>query len=73
MQWVSVKDRLPEKFKNVMIFKEGLWDEPGIGYYADEIWYAWLEGIGQTNITHWMPLPEPPTSSNNEFKATKAP
>ena len=59
-QWISVKDRLPEDYKQrVMVFCNG--DYP-IGYpkidtdrYARGHWVRY--GI---YVTHWMPLPEPP-------------
>lgn len=63
-QWISVKDRLPETGKSVLIYYPK-WD-------GDEIQVAKLEGdgmmfdicgefnIGTGVVTHWMPLPEPP-------------
>lgn len=56
--WVSVKDKLPELFKNVLTINiEG------------KILINWLEDIENEEgyfaydgkrVTHWMPLPEPP-------------
>lgn len=63
-RWISVKDRLPEIGKSVLIYYPK-WD-------GDEIQVAKLEddgmmfdicgefNIGTGAITHWMPLPEPP-------------
>ena len=59
-EWVSVKDRLPEDYKQrVMVICTG--DYP-IGYpkidtdrYVRGHWVRY--GI---YVTHWMPLPEPP-------------
>jgi hypothetical protein len=63
-RWISVKDRLPEIGKSVLIYYPK-WD-------GDEIQTAKLKGdgmmfdiCGEFNIrvgaaTHWMPLPEPP-------------
>ena len=59
-EWISVKDRLPEDYKQrVMVICIG--DYP-IGYpkidtdrYAHGHWVRY--GI---YVTHWMPLPEPP-------------
>ena len=56
--WISVKDRLPELFKNVLTI-----DSEG------KIFINWLEDITETNsyfaygsgsVTHWQHLPEPP-------------
>ena len=56
--WISVKDRMPELFKNVLTI-----DNEG------KIFINWLEEIrewksyfayGGESVTHWRPLPEPP-------------
>ena len=69
-QWISVKDRLPEIGKSVLIYY------PYWG--GDEIQVAKLEDdemmfdvCGEFNIrvgavTHWMPLPEPPKDGDTE-------
>ena len=60
--WISVKDRLPEPFVSVL------------GYCPDEdplptVHEVYMNGFGQWtsaqvygmgNVTHWMPMPEPP-------------
>ena len=63
-QWISVKERLPEIGRSVLIYYPK-WD-------GDEIQVAKLEDdrmmfdicgefdIGTGVVTHWMPLPEPP-------------
>jgi hypothetical protein len=54
-EWISVKDRLPEKGKDVLCV-----DHRGafIGCFSDGIWYD----VDSCNVpvTHWMPLPELP-------------
>ncbi len=59
MQWISVKDRLPEIDTYV------IWvTESGFMFIKeidkdDGAW--WKEKTAYSgNITHWMPLPEPP-------------
>ena len=59
--WISVKERLPEKDTSVLFSdKESVF----LGFLLsdmghDPFWssYDYLENH---NITHWMPLPEPP-------------
>ena len=69
-QWISVKERLPEIGKSILIHYPK-WD-------GDEIQVAKLEGdgmmfdicgefnIGIGAVTHWMPLPELPKSGDVE-------
>ena len=65
--WISVDDRLPEDGEEVIILCYG--SEPKGGYYIDEytnhIYWSRGDSDGErcydfTDITHWMPLPEPP-------------
>jgi hypothetical protein len=58
-EWISVKDRLPEKFVDVLSycdhnasFQIDCVDEKGK-------WYSEYKYSGYT-VTHWMPLPQPP-------------
>jgi hypothetical protein len=69
MEWISVNDRLPEKDGNSSIMclvydtwhhivcrpyneHHNCWDDEDMDdYYTDAV---------GGNITHWMPLPEPP-------------
>lgn len=84
MEWISVKDKLPENNNYVLVADfnftptEGLEaDNYFIGYWDGENWFAdanetfvrvcagWNGGIissdvNQQDVTHWMPLPEPP-------------
>ena len=66
-QWISVKDRLPEKKSDVlMLFEFG---NMAVGYWHDgdedcTFWCAYTDDGFYTDCdsepTHWMPLPEPP-------------
>lgn len=59
--WVSVKDRLPEDAKDVLINIVGLM--PKIGCYLSTGWFEAVLGYEYESgykVTHWMPLPEPP-------------
>lgn len=64
-EWISVKDRLPEIDKKVIIWNM---DIPDIEYmemgYYDKNYdnkYEWrTEEYTGINVTHWRYLPEPP-------------
>ena len=72
-KWISVEDRLPKDIANKVIVrcKNGY---IGLGHYedfqGDKDWYnlesgkpfwEWdLDGCVSYEVTHWMPLPQPP-------------
>lgn len=68
-RWIPVSERLPSKeFDWVLvackIVPEGEYGVPHIAEIRHGVWYADcyevpLESAG-TEVTHWMPLPEPP-------------
>ena len=56
-KWIPVAERLPEKLKEVITYR----GECGtsIEYtYGDGAWFFDDEMVD--DVTHWMPLPEPP-------------
>ena len=65
MEWISVKDKLPEEDKNVLVRGTSGWIEVKHyviqrGDYAGG-WYP--GGCPISNTSHWMPLPAPPDSA----------
>lgn len=59
-EWISVKERLPETDKKVLVcYSNGSMD---IAKYirADGFEFWFEETTFRKHITHWMPLPEPP-------------
>lgn len=64
MEWISVKDRLPEKwlFALVAVCPPSQMNEVHIAYIdKNGKWKVLSEKGNHSNfITHWMPLPEPP-------------
>ena len=54
-EWISVKDRLPEKPMKCLVYtKRGEYGGYEITYYNEGFY------LHYANITHWMPLPQPP-------------
>jgi hypothetical protein len=53
-KWISVKDRLPEKYVGVLVYNGSIHEDfiCSSGYFYDTL-----------DVTHWMPLPEPPKES----------
>ena len=60
-KWISVKDRLPEKKGTFLVCTKndfyGTKNIAKVRFYDGE-WHG-TGGIW-SNVTHWMPLPEPP-------------
>jgi hypothetical protein len=62
-QWISVEERLPTPFVSVLVYMPGERPLPTVheGFLAREgMWYANHFDREPLEITHWMPLPEPP-------------
>ncbi len=54
-EWISVKDRLPEKPMKCLVYtKRGEYGGYEITYYNEGFYLQYA------NVTHWMPLPQPP-------------
>ena len=59
-KWISVKERLPVTFENVLVCTK---HEMLICHHDGDEWVVTYDGeyAGYDyDITHWMPLPEPP-------------
>ena len=61
MSWIKCSDCLPEKDIKVL-FSNG--EEIFLGWMltdmGKEIFWSHYDYLEEENITHWMPLPEPP-------------
>jgi len=60
MEWISVKERLPDKAEQYLVFlqwQSGYWEpEIDIEYYTEKRgWEDWGD-----SVTHWMELPPHP-------------
>lgn len=64
MKWISVKDKLPETNNGwsgpVLVFTvTGIVEISDFNKGSQNDIWSWL-GLGSYEVTHWMPLPEPP-------------
>lgn len=66
-----MKERLPEERKAVFVYAPE-YRNIFMGYLTDDGWKTWAARNGGYDwptvheITHWMPLPEPPKEADNE-------
>ena len=58
--WISVEERTPKKEQKVLGWAEGEIGFPFILEYEGNPTHIFVTG-GKEVITHWMPLPEPPS------------
>lgn len=64
MEWISVKDRLPTEETNVLVFAVSRYAS-GQEIFIDRMMQSkdgliWVYTQNHYEITHWMPIPEPP-------------
>lgn len=68
--WISVEDKLPDKSQKVLAFYKALGEKNRI--HNDLIATNWRKSNGDFiptagyEVTHWMPLPEPPKEDKDE-------
>jgi hypothetical protein len=67
--WISVKDRMPEKSGDYLVFVEGMienmmYSKRHSAWNATDLICDKKHEI--TTVTHWMPLPEPPETKGDE-------
>ena len=59
-EWISVKDRLPERYTRILLWAE-MDGDISMGVLDDRReWYVPGYENKPFNATHWMPLPQPP-------------
>ena len=61
-EWISVDDRLPEPWKQVLIYSRHDFCEVALYIGIPGKWrVTWNHDmLDADSVTHWMPLPEPP-------------
>ncbi len=57
--WIPVTERLPEEGERVLAWDKDFNESEVATYYAHDGWGC--DASISLNVTHWMPLPAPPT------------
>jgi len=66
MEWISVKDRLPEsEYVSVLVYAPQSFPKNSpcvVAEYYDDVkgFYSEASEYFMPDVSHWMPLPEPP-------------
>lgn len=58
--WISVKDKLPDELKNVIVTVSRYGYQPNFIGLSSLQAGKWTKKFPHSEITHWMPLPEAP-------------
>lgn len=59
-RWISVRERLPEINTRVLAITPEGYMEVDYKYSGTSVYCGLAEFYSLDNVTHWMPLPEPP-------------
>ena len=61
-EWISVKDRLPEIGRSVIVYNAPAKCAAEAMYKGEGrfLQFRWSARLQEHEVTHWMPLPEPP-------------
>lgn len=59
-EWISVNDRLPEDGDIVLCYMEFGEQRIARWYESENCWAGQLIDYHKEQVTHWMPLPQPP-------------
>lgn len=64
MRWIPVEERLPEPQENPVI----ACDYTGVclAWYSPTMGWQYRTGLSGVDITHWMPLPQPPKEASHD-------
>lgn len=81
MKWISVEERLPDEDGHYIVFEVWPYGNIiSLAFYAPKyngfeehlngraVWYKYDSEVGDfevTDVTHWMPLPEPPETEES--------
>ena len=63
-KWISVEERLPNDGEEVLVWVDGGILDVGIWSKRDKGWVDASSLQQAFGVTHWMPLPEPPTKED---------
>ena len=64
-EWIPVSERVPDGMERVLVCRPGKDGNPVVeqGYKDVRGWWR-VYGCRTKNVTHWMPMPEPPEATD---------
>ena len=61
MRWIPVEERLPEPTENPVLVHD--YSGVSVAWHSKAMGLVYKTGFACVDVTHWMPLPEPPEVS----------
>lgn len=62
--WIPVTERLPNAHDSCIVYRKGTFGHFSMLYYTPALGFHFYDSewgdVTVDNVTHWMPLPEPP-------------
>lgn len=65
--WISVKERLPERYELVIVWRSTRRARMAMACKGHRGWIGMFNKRGVSAVTHWMPLPLPPTEQGERL------
>lgn len=68
-EWIPISEQMPELARKVIIYRDGSVCEGEYqGKFGWHVWATWRQ-----DVTHWMPLPDPPEAALSETQPQEKP
>lgn len=64
MQWIPVEERLPEPTENPVLVHD--YSGVSVAWHSQAMGWVYKTGFACVDVTHWMPLPQPPKEEKHE-------
>ena len=63
MRWIPVEERLPEPTENPVLVHD--YSGVSVAWHSKAMGWVYKTGFACVDVTHWMPLPQPPKEGTN--------
>ena len=64
MRWIPVEERLPEPTENPVLVHD--YSGVSVAWHSKTMGWVYKTGLPCVDVTHWMPLPQPPKEENKD-------
>ena len=64
MRWIPVEERLPEPTENPVLVHD--YSGVSVAWHSKAMGWVYKTGFACVDVTHWMPLPQPPKEAAHD-------